>query len=79
MFVAECRVRKQKTLMFVNKCLYITHETILNVVIERGIIGWKYVMGGRMNFIICDDSQRDRENLIELLKSYAKEKEQKNA
>ena len=33
--------------------------------------------GGRMNFIICDDSQRDRENLIELLKSYAKEKEQK--
>ena len=29
-----------------------------------------------MNIIICDDSQRDRENLIELLKSYAKEKEQ---
>mgnify|MGYP006967178175 CR=1 FL=1 len=35
--------------------------------------------GGSMNIIICDDSQRDRENLIELLKSYAKEKEQKNA
>ena len=32
-----------------------------------------------MSIIICDDSQRDRENLIELLKSYAKEKEQKNA
>ena len=79
MFVAECRMWKQKTLVFVNKCLYIAHETILNVVIERGIIGWKYVMGGRMNFIICDDSQRDRKNLIELLKSYAKEKEQKNA
>ena len=29
-----------------------------------------------MNIIICDDSQRDRENLIELLKSYAKEKNQ---
>ena len=36
-------------------------------------------MGESMNIIICDDSQRDRENLIELLKSYAKEKEQKNA
>ena len=43
------------------------------------IIGWKYVMGGRMNFIFCDDCQRDRKNFIELLKSYAKEKEQKNA
>ena len=29
-----------------------------------------------MIIIICDDSQMDRENLIELLKSYAKEKEQ---
>ena len=36
-------------------------------------------MGGNKNHMICDDSQRDRENLIELLKSYAKEKEQKNA
>ena len=46
---------------------------------QSGILGWKYVMGGNKNLMICDDSQRDRENLIELLKSYAKEKEQKNA
>ena len=36
MFVVECRVWNRKTLMFVNKCLYIAHKTILNVVIKRG-------------------------------------------